>query len=469
MRARRVSARTLLMVVFLLLSLVSAFTFYFTARAALNSAPAEIRAELLDNLRRNLIFGGLACGALALVVGLLAGGQLSRPLIILRAELSDLLRGDRAETTTRSRIAEIDRLGQALTSLIRDATGQQRLLEQERDELINLLESGTEGLLQVNAQGRIVHVNGAARELLGLPPHAHGESITTLVRQADLRDLIVSTVAGETPAPRELDLDDRQLLVIGRVLPNAGGAVVAILDLTEVRRLEAVRRDFVANVSHELKTPLTSIRGYAETLTADDLPRELRLQFLDVIQKNASRIHRIVDDLLDLSRLQSGGWRPEIQDVDVAELAEDVWVGCQAAAQKSVDFDVAASGRTHVAADPAGVRQVFANLFDNALRYTPEGGRVRVRIRELRNGRAADLEGAIEVQVQDTGTGVPRDALPRIFERFYRVDPARSRAEGGTGLGLSIVKHLIERMDGDVAAESELGKGTTIRFRLPAA
>jgi signal transduction histidine kinase len=457
------------MLVAVVLALVGVLTFYFIADSVLQDSSTLASGELSDSLKQRFVYGGLIFTGLAFLTGALLGRTISRPLRTLRAELSDLLRGDRADTSTRSPIQEIDRLSTALDSLIRELHAQQRQLDQERNELTSLLESGTEGLLQVNELGRIVHVNSAASDLLGLPPNARGQSITTLIRQADLRDLILTSVDGTTSAPCELDVDDRHLLVVCRALPN-GGAVVAIMDLTEVRRLEAVRRDFVANVSHELKTPLTSIRGYAETLLADDLPRELRLQFLDVIQKNTARIHRIVDDLLDLSRLQSGGWRPEIQDVDVAELAEDVWAGCQAAAKKDIAFDLAASGSTHVSADPAGVRQILANLFDNALRYTPEGGRVHVRILEQRHRKARNNGNpSIEILVQDTGSGVPRDALPRIFERFYRVDPARSRAEGGTGLGLSIVKHLVERMDGDVAAESELGKGTTIRFRLPAA
>jgi signal transduction histidine kinase len=245
---------------------------------------------------------------------------------------------------------------------------------------------------------------------------------------------------------------------------------VAVLDYTDIRRLEAVRRDFVGNVSHELKTPLTSIRGYAETLLNDDMPPELREQFLEVIYKNTVRLQHIVDDLLDLTRLQSGGWTPNIRVVDAAELAEDVWSGCSAAAKKNISFDIASKGTTRVAADPEGLRQVLSNLFDNAIRYTPEGGNVSIRIVPFANGNGASpgQHKQVEVQVRDTGVGIARESLPRIFERFYRADPARSRADGGTGLGLSIVKHLVERMDGEVSAESELGKGTTIRVRLPA-
>ncbi len=394
-----------------------------------------------------------------------------RRLRRLRLLANDLTFGNR-ESGPVAGSPEYKLTSQAVSSMAAALRSQIDQLRQERDQLSALLSSGTEGLLQISRAGRIVHLNAAAFTLLGLPADARGQSIATMVRIAELRDLLLNAATGGPQDPTELTVDDRQLFAICRPLPDDGGAVAAILDLTEVRRLEVVRRDFVANVSHELKTPLTSIRGYTETLMADDLPDDVRKQFLEVIQKNTARIHRIVDDLLDLSRLQSGGWRPDLHQVDAAELAADVWAGCaEAARTRSIDFRLVASKWAQVEADAGGLRQVLANLFDNALRYTQPGGRVNVIIDQVKNGRRPPDQDRewIEIQVQDTGSGIPRDALPRIFERFYRVDPARSRADGGTGLGLSIVKHLIERMNGEVSAESELGKGTTIRIRLPAA
>jgi two-component system phosphate regulon sensor histidine kinase PhoR len=259
-----------------------------------------------------------------------------------------------------------------------------------------------------------------------------------------------------------------------------------VVDLTEIRRLEGVRRDFVANVSHELKTPLTSIRGYAETLRMDPgLPLETQRQFLDIIQRNADRLHRIVDELLNLAQLESGAWRPDLQPVSAIAVVEEAWADfADAAVRESISLAV--EGRElSVLADPGALRQVFANLLENAVRHTPDGGRITVRARRAVeagvNAAAADsLPPAtsapapgdpswLELEVADTGTGIPRDHLGRVFERFYRVDPARSRAAGGTGLGLAIVKHLVESMGGQVSAASELGKGTTIRIRLPAA
>ncbi|HEY0810859.1 MAG TPA: ATP-binding protein [Longimicrobiales bacterium] len=335
------------------------------------------------------------------------------------------------------------------------------------EQLLGVIESLTDGIIQISATKRLLHVNAAAREMLNLPRDAAGQSVATLIRNPDLRVCFERSATGASFDPIELTFDERHLLVSPRPFRLTGpagaasGAVIAVVDLTELRRLESVRRDFVANVSHEQKTPLTSIRGYTETLLSDELNVETQRQFLEVVHKNAERIQRIVDDLLDLSRLQSGGWQPELQEVDPAVLAEDVWATCSEALKKQIQFSVRADPARMVLADPGGLRQILSNLFDNAIRYTPGGGQVNVVI----NGR----EDFVNVEVKDNGSGIPRESLPRIFERFYRVDAARSRGEGGTGLGLSIVKHLAESMSGDVSAESELGRGTTIRIRLPAA
>jgi signal transduction histidine kinase len=255
---------------------------------------------------------------------------------------------------------------------------------------------------------------------------------------------------------------------------GSAGLAVALADLTALRRLESVRRDFVANASHELKTPLTSIRGYAETLRDESVPPEVQRQFLATISSNAERLQHIVDDLLDLSRLESGTWKPTLAAVHPEAAAREAWADLEArASARQIAFALRAETDSPLAADRSALRQILSNLFDNAIRHTPPGGGIETRVIEwLPQRREPSVRDRrtryLAIEVRDTGSGIPSDALPRIFERFYRVDPARARAEGGTGLGLSIVKHLTESMGGTVEAESQLGRGTTIRIILPA-
>jgi signal transduction histidine kinase len=260
----------------------------------------------------------------------------------------------------------------------------------------------------------------------------------------------------------DADIGDRTVLLTGHPLAQ-GGAVLVLHDVTDLKRLETVRRDFVANVSHELKTPLTVIRGYAETLQSGDPPPELRAQFLDTVLANARRMQQLVDDLLDLSRIESGSWRPEPVAVPLEPLARDVWSQVARGSRgvgRAVQVECGPGAET-VHADPEALRQVLTNILDNAVRHTPPGGTVTVC--------ATHESGGTRLDISDTGPGIPSDHLPRIFERFYRVDPARSRELGGTGLGLSIVKHLVEAHGGRVEARSQLGAGTTITAIFPAA
>jgi two-component system, OmpR family, phosphate regulon sensor histidine kinase PhoR len=259
---------------------------------------------------------------------------------------------------------------------------------------------------------------------------------------------------------REVELDGRSVLLNARPLP-AGGAVLVMHDLTELRRLEAIRRDFVANVSHELKTPLTSISGYAETLLSLPPDPEMARVFLGTILGNARRMQRLVDDLLDLSRIESGRWQPARTEVDVSAAAHESWTEVAARpASQAMEFRVEVEpGAEKLCADLDAIRQVLTNLMENSLRHTPAGGAIACIARRHGNG--------VAIAVRDNGSGITREHLPRIFERFYRADASRSREEGGTGLGLAIVKHLVEAHGGRVSAESERGRGTTVTCWFP--
>jgi two-component system, OmpR family, phosphate regulon sensor histidine kinase PhoR len=317
-----------------------------------------------------------------------------------------------------------------------------------------------EGVIAADARGTIVTANGAARRLLGYDAGDELPALDQLFRAKAAREVVDAVLEGHSVPQRELDLAGQSVLLSGRALPQ-GGALLVLHDVTELRRLETVRRDFVANVSHELKTPLTSISGYAETLTHDRPDAETTHRFLSVILSNAQRMQRLVDDLLDLSRIESGRWQPAPERLEAASVAREVWaLLAERAQQRRVRFEtVIAPDAAVVYADPDALRQVLSNLFDNALRYTPPGGSISLETRRE--------DGGVTLRVRDTGSGIANEHLPRIFERFYRADPHRSREEGGTGLGLAIVRHLIEAHDGRIAATSEVGGGTVISAWFP--
>jgi two-component system phosphate regulon sensor histidine kinase PhoR len=400
---------------------------------------------------------------LALLVGtvlaLIAARSIGRPLTGLAAAARAIAAGS-PPRFPRSGIPDIDVLVQALRQMHRQLGDRFDELRREQAESAALVEAMVEGVIAADGRGHIVTANAAARRLLGYGAGEALPDLAELFRVKAAREVVDAVLQGEPVQDRQLEMDQRVFLVNARPLP-AGGAVLVLHDLTEVRRLEAVRRDFVANVSHELKTPLTSISGYAETLLGDAADAETTHRFLGTILSNARRMQRLVDDLLDLSRIEAGRWQPTRSEVDVAAVARESWAalaGRAGLAHVELALEVPSEAAV-VNADLDALRQVLTNLMDNSLRYTPQGGRITCLARRV--------EGGVAVSIRDNGAGITRDHLPRIFERFYRADPSRSRDEGGTGLGLAIVKHLVEAHGGRVSAESERGSGTTVTCVFP--
>ena len=401
-----------------------------------------------------------AAGVLMLVaagfVAWLLARALARPLLLIADAARDIAAGRPAEFPD-VQVPELAHHVDSLRAMHHELERRFDDLRREREESRTLLEALSDGVLAADNRGIVVEINTAARRLLGygdtegLPPL--GELFHDRAHRALMREVLTGAVV----EGRELDLGDRTVVVSARPLAE-GGTLLVLSDVTDLRRLETIRRDFVANVSHELKTPLTAIAGYAETLAAEASEPQA-VGFADTIVDNARRMQRLVDDLLDLSKIESGGWEPQTRTVGVEAAAREAWQRfTERAADRRVELETATNGAT-ISGDPEALQQIFTNLFDNALRHTPPGGRIRV---------AAERSGNdIVVRVSDTGSGIPAEHLPRIFERFYRVDPGRSRQEGGTGLGLAIVKHLVEAHRGRVEAESELGRGTTILLHFP--
>ena len=433
---------------------------------ALPGAPGVVRVAMpLDEVNqvvRRSQGSVLVAALVAVLLGSLlawgAGRSVARPL----TEAADAARAIAVGNPPRfphSGIPDMDAMVAALRGMHEELDARFAALRRKQAETEALVNAMVEGVLACDATGRVLTANPAARRLLGYGADRPLPELQVLFHQKVAREAVAATLRAETIPDREVELDGRTCLLSARPLPG-GGAVVVLHDLTDLRRLETIRRDFVANVSHELKTPLTSISGYAETLLSDHPDEVTSRRFLETILQNARRMQGLVDDQLDLSRIEAGHWKPAPRMVQTAPALRDAWKGLEGASPVRHAFTVeVAPGAEALYVDPEALRQVLANLYENARRYTPEGGRI--------TATAARDGAGIRVSVHDQGSGIASEHLPRIFERFYRADPSRSRAEGGTGLGLSIVKHLVESHGGRVWAESALGEGTTISCWFP--
>jgi two-component system, OmpR family, phosphate regulon sensor histidine kinase PhoR len=422
------------------------------------SSPASQVNAIVGDAQRAVLVAALAALLLGMALATFVGRTITTPLSELGTAARALAAGNPPHYPAGG-APEIQQLVRAFRAMETELAERIAALQRGREETATLIESMVEGVVATDASGNVAVCNGALRRWFDFGAEEPIPNLRELFHNADARDVVDQVLAGRAILGREITFDDRAVLVTARPLPT-GGAVVCLHDITNVKRLEAIRRDFVANVSHELKTPLTSIAGYAETLLTDTPDDATRQRFLDVIAQNARRMQHLVDDLLDLARLDSGGWRPVIQVLDVAESARAAWATlAEGAGTRNVTLEAADADGKRIHADPDALTQVFTNLFDNALRHTPPGGRIVVEARRV--------EGGVQVIIRDTGAGIPAEHLPRVFERFYRVDPARSRDQGGTGLGLSIVRHLVEAHGGRVDLESALGVGTTVRLTFP--
>lgn len=436
---------------------------YVAVRMPLGVSRVSVRTRAVDELfarsRVDILLVGVGAIVAVAVFGWFFSRSITKPIIELRDVAQSLAAGDLSRRPALSAPGEVGDLARAVHRLAEQLGARLATLEAEESLLTELFDSLTEGAIAVDAGRQVMRINDVGRVLAGV----EGEvpfSVDRLPNDENLRGALGRALSGQVVDAREVVINERAVSLVARPLTD-GGAVLAMYDLTPIRRLEQVRRDFVANVSHELRTPLTIVGGYAETLVDDsDVPLANRQAFLQTILSNTRRMQRIVDDLLDLSRIESGGWRPNPVWSSIPDVVADVLVAAQpAAATKGlvVRADIAPEAE-RVFADPTALRQVLGNLIENAVRHTAEGT-VKVVARLT--------EGTVTLAVTDTGIGIPADHLPRIFERFYRVDPARSREQGGTGLGLAIVRHLVEAHGGSVTAESVAGVGTTILTTWP--
>jgi len=428
----------------------------------LEAAVAEVRHELV-------VAGGVGLLA-AIALGFTYAWLTMRPLRELQRLTAAIVDGDLETRVPRhfsDETAQIARSIQRLAEQLRE-----RLVEttEEKERLQAVLDGMAEGVLVIDTEGSIVIANGRIQEFFGLRSEPVGKSTLEGIRHAELAELLADARHTGEPRPRAISVVHplpRTLRVQAVCFPRGSGepigTVAVFHDVTELTRLETMRRDFVANASHELRTPLAAIRGFAETLLGTpEISDTDRRSYLGVIDRHARRLGNLVGDLLELSKIESGKTGFELVAVDTAQLAESVIADTRGRFEEkglSVTRDV--KGESVAWADAAALEQILTNLLDNAVKYSEADGRIHLSIE-------GDLH-TVTIRVQDTGLGIPEADLGRIFERFYRVDKARSRRLGGTGLGLAIVKHLVQTLGGDIWVESDLGRGSTFSVTLPRA
>lgn len=417
-------------------------------------------AEIFASARSGVLVAGLISFLLAGILAVLFSRSVSRPIVDLSNVARSLAAGERKRHPPLAAPGEVGDLADAVHRLAEQLEARISALAAEQSVLSALIETLNEGVIAISPAHEVVRISETGRRLLSIDRRVPFV-IDFLPRDATLRNAIALALSGTATDPEELIIGETTVSLTARPLVN-GGAVVALFDLTPIRKLEAVRRDFVANVSHELRTPLTIIGGFAETLQDPEIPAARRAEFAKTIFSNTQRMQRIVDELLDLSRIETGHWRPRPESIRIAEVAAEVFARSAASAKsKSVmlETSIDPDAKT-ILADRTALEQILINLVENALRHTGEGGRITIQ-----TVREAD---GVTLSVSDTGSGIAPEHLPRIFERFYRADSGRSREAGGTGLGLAIVRHLVEAHGGMVRAESVVGAGTTIRIFFPA-
>jgi len=414
----------------------------------------------------------LAAAAIGLAAaGLLAAGlsgSALRPIREMRRMASAIAAGDLGYRLPLRFGDELGEIATALQQMAEQLRERAELATREKDQLQAVLNGMVEGVLVIDSNQQILLGNQRLRAFFGMASELRGRTALEAIRHAELADVLKAAENTNEPVSQAIEVAHpahRTLRVHAVRFPPGpaarAGTVAVLHDVTELMQLEKMRREFVANASHELRTPLAAIHGFAETLLGNpSLDEADRRAYLEVIDRHSKRLGAIVADLLELSKIESRETRLELAAVDTTKLAETLlrdWGPRIEQKQLKVSLT---SDRPGIAwADPQACEQILSNLLDNAIKYTEPGGSIALRI--------GGDERSVRIAVSDTGVGIPERDLARIFERFYRVDQARSRSQGGTGLGLAIVKHLVQSLGGAIQVESQLGRGSTFAFTLP--
>lgn len=441
------------------------------------SVPLTALKEIINSIYTKIILACLFVAMLTAIISLPLSRRISRPLEEMKRGIERFARGDFSRkltiTSAENQSLEVSSLADTVNRMAAQLNDRIKTVEQQRNELEAVFASMTESVVAVDSQERLMSINQAAADLLGVDPvAAKGNHILTIAEKEDLQRFVKKTLASYMPIEEELTFRDsdgteRFLQAHGTLLGNAQGksvgALIVLNDVTRLRKLENMRQDFVANVSHELRTPITSIKGFAETLLdgAMAVPEDAA-RFLEIISRQAERLNSIVEDLLTLASLEQDEKSGEIplQNSSLQEVLQNAVDSCSSrAAAKDITVILQCPPLLTARINGPLFEQAIINLLINAIKYSSEGSSVKVA--------AAAVGNETVVRVCDQGCGIAAEHLPRLFERFYRSDKARSRELGGTGLGLAIVKHIVKAHNGRVTIESSPGTGSTFSIHLP--
>jgi two-component system phosphate regulon sensor histidine kinase PhoR len=435
------------------------------------SLPVTTLQETISAIQSEILAGGLIIVLIAAVMSFLVSKMIARPLEKMKQGAERFARGELDHKLAVPNTEEIGSLAASLNQMACQLDERIKTIESQRSEKEAILSSMVEGVIAVDRDERILSLNPAVYELLQIDlEQAIGKSIQEVFRNSELLGFIQTVLAKGEVAETKISItqpDERHLKLTGTVLKDGErkkiGAVIVLDDITRIYQLENLRKEFVANVSHELKTPITSIKGFVETLRegAIDNPQEAT-RFLEIIGKHADRLDAIINDLLELSRIEQQERKGDIELIPtpVGEVLELAVQACQQPAdQKRISLRIVADEEIKAPINAPLIQQALVNLIDNAIKYSDPGSEIIVSARREQN--------RVVMSVQDFGIGIARKHFDRLFERFYRVDRARSRTLGGTGLGLAIVKHIAHIHGGDVSVDSTVGEGSTFAILLP--
>ncbi len=433
--------------------------------------PATALETEIRSFQLKIVLGGCILALLAATISWVISRRISRPIEQMKKSAEQFAAGDLSHRLTYSANEEMAGLADSLNQMAAQLDNRIKTIINQRNQLETVLTSMLEGVIAVDSEERIVSINRAAAQLFeNEPENCQNKSIQEVIRSSALQQFIRNALNNPNPAEEDITVyqnEERVIDVKSSPLMDASrqqiGTLVVFNDVTQLRHLENMRRDFVANVSHEIKTPLTAIKGFVETLQQGKVDKaEEKERFLSIIQKHVDRLNSIIEDLLVLSRIEQEDERKEIklQQVKIRDIFEAAIQLCRSKAEeKKIRIKLDCDKETTAMLDPTLIEQAVANLLDNALKYSEPQSMVLVRSHRKNS--------EMVISVKDHGIGIAQKHLPRLFERFYRVDKSRSRSMGGTGLGLAIVKHIAQAHGGQVMVESKLGEGSCFSIHLP--